>query len=103
MKPSQLALSDAAEWLGDWHPLAEQLGSSDGLAARGSISNHWKLRPVHNRATLRRFLWGDQEHILLGLELPAIQTAHGHAARNELRELVALDQKMAEQPALGAF
>jgi hypothetical protein len=23
---TQLALSDAAEWLGDWHPLAEQLG-----------------------------------------------------------------------------
>ena len=28
---TQLVLKDATEWLGDWHPLAEQLGSADGL------------------------------------------------------------------------
>ena len=26
-KHAQLALKDPAEWLGNWHPLAEQLGA----------------------------------------------------------------------------
>jgi urease accessory protein UreF len=103
VKQPKLALSDAAEWLGDWHPLAEQLGSSDGLVALSSVSNLLKLQPVHNRSSLKRFLNDYQTHILLGLELPAIRAAHEHAARNELRELVALDQQLAEQPVLHAF
>jgi len=102
-KQPKLALSDAAEWLGDWHPLTEQLGSSDGLVALGSVSNLLKLRPVHNRSSLKSFLMDYQNRILLGVELPAIQAAHGHAARNELRELVAFDQQLAQQPMLRAF
>jgi hypothetical protein len=35
---TQLALSDAAEWLGDWHPLAEQLGSATGLVTLASVA-----------------------------------------------------------------
>jgi urease accessory protein UreF len=35
------------------------------------------------------------------LDLPAIRSAHGHATRHELRELVALDQSQAHQPILG--
>jgi hypothetical protein len=31
---TQLSLNDATEWLGDWHPLAEQLGSTDGLVTK---------------------------------------------------------------------
>ena len=45
IKQTQLALSDAAEWLGDWHPLAEQLGSTDGLLALGSVSSLLRLKP----------------------------------------------------------
>src|SRR5437899_3683117 len=100
---TQLALSDAAEWLGDWHPLAEQLGSADGLIALGSVSAFLRLRPVHNVPSLREFLRHYQKHILLPLELPAIRCAHGHAARNELRELVALDQQLATQLVLKNF
>jgi len=103
LKGRQLALSDAAEWLGDWHPLAEQLGSADGLVELGSVSSQLKLPPVRNVPSLRKFLGQYQLCILLPLELPAIESAHGHACRNELRELVALDQELAAEPVLQNF
>jgi urease accessory protein UreF len=103
VKQTQLALSDAAEWLGDWHPLAEQLGSADGLVSLGSASALLRLSPVHDLPSLRRFLRQYQAEILVPRELPAIQAAHGHAARNELRELVALDQELGRQPELASF
>lgn len=103
VKQTQLALNDAAEWLGDWHPLAEQLGSADGLAALGAVSSLLQLPPVHNRVSLRRFLRGYQAEILLPVELPSIQTARAHTARNELRELIALDQRLAAEPILQPF
>ena len=97
---TQLALSDAAEWLGDWHPLAEQLGSADGLVTLGSVSASLRLVPVRDLASFHDFLKHYQTQILLPLELPAIQSAHDHAARHEVRELVALDQVLATQPML---
>jgi urease accessory protein UreF len=100
---NQLALNDAAEWLGDWHPLAEQLGSADGLVTLGSVSATLSLGPVHSLPSLRQFLHDYQAHLLLPFELPAIQRSHGHASRNEVRELVALDQDLATQPLLQAF
>ncbi len=100
---TQLALNDAAEWLGDWHPLAEQLGSTDGLAALGAVSSLLQLPPVHNRVSLRRFLRGYQAKVLVPVELPAIQTARAHASRNELRELIATDQRLAGEPILQPF
>jgi urease accessory protein UreF len=103
VKQSQLALSDAAEWLGDWHPLAEQLGSTDGLVTLGSVSASLRLAPVHNLPSLRRFLRDYQAQILLPFEMPAIQRAHGHAARHEVRELVAFDRSLAGEPILQAF
>ena len=103
VKQTQLALSDAAEWLGDWHPLAEQLGSTDGLVTLGSVSASLRLVPVHNVPSLRVFLRHYHSQILLPFELPAIQSAHGHATRHEVRELVALDQGMAGQPIFSEF
>jgi urease accessory protein UreF len=100
---TQLALSDAAEWLGDWHPLAEQLGSAEGLVALGSVSATLRLAPVHNLPTLRQFLRSYQTQILLPFELPAIQCAHGHASRHEVRELIAFDRSLADQPLLRPF
>jgi urease accessory protein UreF len=100
---TQLALSDAAEWLGDWHPLAEQLGSTDGLAALGAVSASLRLVPVHDLASLRHFLVNYHSRILVPLELPAIQSAHGHATRHEVRELVALDRRIEGQHILREF
>ena len=103
VKQTEIALSDAAEWLGDWHPLAEQLGSADGLITLGSASTLLRLGPVHNISSLRQFLRNYQERILLPLELPAIESAHGHAMRNETRELVALDGQLARKTLLQQF
>jgi urease accessory protein UreF len=100
---TQVALSDAAEWLGDWHPLADQLGSTDGLVTLSSVSATLRLVPVHDLPSLRQFLRDYQSQLLLPCELPAIQNAHGHASRHEVRELVALDQGLAERPILGDF
>ena len=100
---TQLALTDAAEWLGDWHPLAEQLGSSDGLVELGSVSSLLEVRPVHDSRSLRAFLLKYQQRILLPAELPAIQSAHGHAARHEVRELIALDQRLGHEEVLKTF
>ena len=100
---TQVALSDAAEWLGDWHPLADQLGSTDGLVTLSSVSATLRLVPVHDLPSLRQFLRDYQSQLLLPFELPAIQNAHGHASRHEVRELVALDQGLAERPFLRDF
>ena len=59
---AQVALAEAAEWLGDWHPLAEQLGSADGLVTLASVCALLRLRPVHNVASLRQFLRDYQQH-----------------------------------------
>lgn len=103
VKPTQLALSDAGEWLGDWHPLAEQLGLADGLLTLASVSSELQLPPVHDSESLERALRQYQARILLPLELPAIEAAHGHASRNELRELIALDQELQARPLLQKF
>jgi urease accessory protein UreF len=103
VSPNQLTLSDAAEWLGDWHPLAEQLGSTDGLLALGSVSSLLRLRPVQDAASLRDFLRKYQKQILIPVELPAIQSAWEFANGHALRELVALDQQMAAEPMLEDF
>jgi urease accessory protein UreF len=100
---TQLAPTEAAEWLGDWHPLAEQLGCADGLLALGNVAAELRLAPVHSLSSLHRFLRRYQAQILLPFELPAIHRAHAHAARRQVRELVALDQQIAEEPVLQPF
>jgi len=103
VKDTELALADAGEWLGDWHPLAEQLGSADGLVELGSVSSLLQLPPVRDVSSLRNFLNGYHSRILLPFELPAIEAAHGHALHTEVRELVALDQQLAHEPVLQNF
>ncbi len=103
VKQTHLALNDAAEWLGDWHPLAEQLGSADGLVALGSLSRQLDVPSVHNFASLRRFLGRYQSAILLNFELPAIRDAYAHTAAHEFRELVEFDQRLADALELHGF
>jgi urease accessory protein UreF len=102
-KQTQLALTDAADWLGDWHPLAEQLGSTEGLATLASVCAQLCVAPVQDLSSLRRFLYSYHAEMLVPLELPAIRASFDHAGRNELRELVALDQRLAEQLPLRSF
>ena len=100
---TNVALSDADELLGDWHPLAEQLGSTDGLASLGSVCAFLSLRPVQDLRSFRRFLRCYQDEILARFELPSILASFRHAEKNELRELVALDQQLVDQPVLQSF
>jgi len=94
---------DAAEWLGDAHPLVEQLGSADGLVLLHALADSLAARPITNFAALRDFLRSYQERILLPHELPEIRDAQQHAASNHVRELVALDQQLSNEPALRDF
>jgi urease accessory protein UreF len=94
---------DAAEWLGDAHPLVEQLGSAEGLASLHALAESLRARPVNSLAALREFLLLYRERVLLPHELPAIKTAFEHASRNEMRELNAFDQQLASETALQDF
>ncbi len=100
---TQVALSDAAEWLGDWHPLAEQLGSTNGLMTLASASSLLRLQPVQDLPSLRRFLLAYHERILVPVELPAIRWAHAFGCCNGVQELVALDRQLAGEPLLRHF
>jgi urease accessory protein UreF len=99
----QWIVGDAAEWLGDVHPLVEQLGAADGLAELHSLSQSLQSRPVADFPALVKFLRLYREEILIPHELPAIQMAYTCAAGNATRELVAYDKEIAAKPALKEF
>ena len=101
--PQTHLAQDPAEWLGDAHPLVQQLGTADGLASLHVLAESLRARPVASLPALREFLHTYQARILLPHELPAIQTAFTHASRNELRELIAFDQQLSAEPALRDF
>jgi urease accessory protein UreF len=103
MWPQPQLAHDPAEWLGDAHPLVEQLGSADGLASLHALAESLLARPVASLPALREFLLAYRERVLLPHELPAIRTAFDHASRNEVRELIAFDQQLANEPALQDF
>lgn len=96
----QTLATDPAEWLGQWHPLATQLGSADGLVALASLSAALNLPPVADFETLRQFIRGYHERVLRPIELPAILRAFNHTAGFELRELIAFDQELCACPEL---
>lgn len=93
----QLVLNDAVDWLGRWHPLAEQLGSADSLLALGCVSRWLALPPVSSAGSLKDFLLEYHNKILVPFDLPAIRAAFEHSCRNELRELVAFDIELSQE------
>lgn len=100
-KPS--LTQDPDEWLGDAHPLVAQLGTADGLASLHAIAGSLTAKPITSLTALKDFLQAYHEQILLPHELPAIQTAFNHISRNEVRELIAFDQRLASEPMLRDF
>lgn len=94
---------EAAEWLGDVHPLVQQLGSAEGLAELHGLSESLQSCPVADLPALRNFLRLYHEQILVPHELPAIHLAYTHASCSQLRELIALDQRISNEPALNGF
>jgi urease accessory protein UreF len=101
--PIKSNLREEAEMLGDWHPLVDQLGSAQGLVTLGTVSQLLQLRRVQDFSTLRDFLEAYQTHVLIPIELPAIQRAFLHACRNQTRELIEEDQRLASEPLLREF
>jgi urease accessory protein UreF len=99
----QPQIGEPAEWLGDWHPLVEQLGSANGLVALGEVSASMQIPVVRDLRSLRKFLDGYHKQILLPHELPAIQRAFDHTCRHEVRELAEFDRQLAEEAALKTF
>jgi urease accessory protein UreF len=103
LRQTQKAPLEAVELLGDLHPLVEQLGSVEGLVTLAGATDSLQVRQINNVPALREFLQNYHARILCPLELPAIQKAFHHASRNEIRELVALDQSLAGEPILQNF
>jgi urease accessory protein UreF len=103
VQPFQPAQGEPTDWLGDWHPLAEQLGSANGLVALSDISASMQVPLVHDLASLRNFLTSYQRQLLLPIELPAIQRAFDHTCRHEVRELAEFDRQLAGEAALKPF
>ena len=99
----QPVLGEPSDWLGDWHPLVEQLGSANGLVALSDIAASLRAAPVQNEETLRAFLADYHERILVPHELPAIQRAYYHTTRHEVRELCEYDRQLAEHAARQPF
>ena len=91
----QTLATDPAEWLGQWHPLAAQLGSADGLIALAALTAALNLPPVADLPSLRKFIQTYHERVLRPIELPAILRAFNHTAGFELRELIAFDHELA--------
>jgi urease accessory protein UreF len=103
VQPFQPAQGEPTDWLGDWHPLAEQLGSANGLVALSDISASMQVPVVHDLDSLRNFLTTYQKQLLLPIELPAIQRAFDHTCRHEVRELAEFDRQLAGEAALIPF
>lgn len=93
----------APELTGDARELLEQLGAPEALPTLSLAASALTLEAVRDEATLRRFLAGYREQVLLPVELPAILAAHGHACRGELRELIALDRALGVDARLREF
>jgi urease accessory protein UreF len=102
-KQTKTARAEAAEWLGDLHPLMEQLGSLEGLVTIDTAAASLRVPPADNWTALRLFLRNYQSRILLPLELVAVHRAYEHTNRNELNELMALGDRLAREPILGEF
>ena len=96
-------LIDPVELLGELHPLVEQLGSTDGLVSLNAISASLQVGEINSVAALESFIAAYQCRLLIPLELPVILKAYHHANRNELRELIALDQSLASEARLQEF
>jgi urease accessory protein UreF len=95
--------SSPAELLGDPHPLLEQLGSPEELPVASTVAGLVAFKNVSDLPSLRIFLEAYRAEILVPVELPAIVAAFNHAARGEIRELIALDERVAQDAAIGKF
>ncbi len=99
----QFLKHEPAEFLGEWHPLVSQLGSTEGLAEFASLADLLRVGSVNNETALNEFLIRYQNELLVSVELPTIMRAYTHACGNELREMIAFDHEQNLNPLLRDF
>lgn len=87
------------DFLGELSSVAEQMVETDpsGMAPGSAFSC------VDSEAGLRKFLQTYHSQVLVSRELPIICHAYKHASRNELRELLFLDEALAREPGFEPF
>lgn len=100
---TNIAPSSPEELLGDPHPLLEQLGAPEDVAAAGAVARAIAFRRVTDLPSLRRFLDSYRAEILVPFEMPMIVRAYQHAASGEANELIALDERLGGERALRPF
>jgi len=100
---SQWLARSEPEWLGDPAPLAEALGSPDGLGSLGPAVCAARQLPITDFSSLRAALEHYRSTTLIAVELPVIRQAFLHACQYELREMLALDRRLGSEPALADF
>jgi urease accessory protein UreF len=90
---------EAARLAGDPQALAQQMAAPAGLTALASVD---RVLPadVRDVPSLRGFLTWYRTQILVPVELPAIGRAWQHTSRYEVRELLAFDQALGDEPRL---
>lgn len=105
VRPPQtiLAPQQPENLLGDFHSLADQIGSAEGLALAGAVNASLRLENVTSLAGLGKFLESYRTQLLVPMELPLICRAYAHASKNEFSELLALDQQLASESRLESF
>lgn len=103
MLSQTINLLERDPWSGDLHPLAEQLGMPDGLAAPTPLWRADFSGAMRDLPSLRAFLTAYQTRLLAPVELPTIVRAYGHASRFEVRELLELDRRLTSDPGLRSF
>jgi urease accessory protein UreF len=83
--------------------LVSRLGDAGEALSAAGLAAALALPALAGREELPAFLATFRERLLLGVELPAVYRAAGHAAAGEARELVALDAALAPRFPRGAF
>lgn len=91
-----VAHAEAARWLGDWHPLVHQIAPGDEVATSVSVVPTAVGQRWDDPEVLGAFFEDYKITVLLPYELPAVKRACEHTVRNEMNELVALDQSLIE-------
>lgn len=98
LQPTSESSQSGAKLLGEFAHLAERLGSAEGLVGLAATSAQFP--PVSSLPVLRSFLQAYQTNVLISVDLPTIYRSFIHASRNELRELIALDNRIGDNLAL---
>ena len=103
LQNAQTIRAEATRWLGHWHPLLRQIGLTEGIAGPDNSALNGHGVPLTDSQSLVGFLTQYKQEILIPSELPAISCAYTLTSRNQFRELVDLDQRLADEPWLTEF